>query len=79
MKTQPNDFQETIRKNMKTYENVKQLVVDCDKKMKKLDEAHKKELDSLKMSKISSDDALSCTTEENTKIKDKEGTLLFLF
>ena len=44
-----------------------------------MDEAHKKEVNILQKEKKASDDSLSCATEENTKLKDKEKTLLDIF
>ena len=41
--------------------------------------AHKKEVDKLKLDKQASDEALNCATNENTKLKDKETTLLDIF
>ena len=58
---------------------MKQLVVDKDKTIKKLQESNTKEVNRLMIEKKASDDALSCATRENTRIKDKEGTLVDVF
>ena len=55
------------------------MVVDRNKTIKKLDEAHKKDLDDLKIQKRASDDALNIATQENTKMKDRENTLVDIF
>ena len=55
------------------------MVTDRDKAIKKLEETHKKEVDELKLQKRASDDDLNIATQENTKLKDKETTLVDIF
>ena len=74
-----NDLQESIKRKNEQLEIVKELVVDRDKTIKKMEEAHKKETSLLQKEKKASEDTLSCATEENTKLKDKEKTLLDIF
>ena len=73
------DFQDILRRKNEQHEIVKEMVVDRDKTIKKMEETHKKEVNSLQKEKKASDDTLSCVTEENTKLKDKEKTLLDIF
>ena len=73
------DFQDILRKKNEQHEIVKEMVVDRDKTIKRMEEAHKKEVNILQREKKASDDSLSCVTEENTKLKDKEKTLLDIF
>jgi hypothetical protein len=55
------------------------MVVERDKTIKKMEDANKKEVAELKVQKKASDDALSNSTEENTRLKDKENTLINIF
>ena len=73
------DCQEILKKKDEDYEILKQMVVDRDKALKKLEESYKKEVSNLTIQKIASEDALNSATEENTKLKDKEGTLVDIF
>ena len=71
-----NDKQDALRKD---YEMVKQMVVDRDKTFQKIEETNNKEIINLKAAKKASEDALNIVTEENTRLKDKEGTLIDIF
>ena len=55
------------------------MIVEKDKNIKKSEETQKKEIDKLKLDKLATDEALKCATNENTKLKDKETTLLDIF
>ena len=82
MRNNPNisaEIQDDIRKKNEQIEIIKEMVVDRDNNIKKMEEAHKKEVIILQKEKKSSDDSLNCVTEENTKLKDKEKTLLDIF
>ena len=79
LKAQPSELQEAISKKDEDYQLIKQMVVDRDKKIKKLEESHKKDLDDLRMQKRASDDDLNIAVQENTKMKDKETTLMDIF
>ena len=72
-------LQDMIKRKNEQLEIVKEMVVDRDKTIKKMEEAHKKEVCILQKEKKASDDTLNCATEENTKLKDKEKTLLDIF
>ena len=74
-----NDLQDIIKRKNEQIEIVKDMVVDRDKTIKKMEEAHMKEINVLQKEKKATDDNLSCATEENTKLKDKEKTLLDIF
>ena len=71
--------QEILKKKDEDYEIIKKMVIDRDNVIKKLEESHKKEVDDLKLQKRGSDDALNIATQENTKLKDKEATLVDIF
>ena len=73
------EIKELLKKKSDDYEILKQMVVDKDKQIKKLEEIHKKEVSTLKISKTESDDALNRVTAENTKLKDKDNTLMEIF
>ena len=44
-----------------------------------MEDTNKKEIANLKAAKKASEDALNIATEENTRLKDKEGTLMDIF
>ena len=56
--------EETLKKKNEDYEIVKQMVVDRDKTIKKMEDNHKKEFNDLKTQKKASDDALNKSTQE---------------
>ena len=58
---------------------IKMMAVEKDKTIKKLEDSKAKEIAALKLEKKSSEDALSCATRENTRLKDKENTLVEIF
>ena len=76
---QVSSLQKVIKKKTEDYELLKQLVLDRDRKIKKLEEANKKEISNLHLDKKSSEDTLARLTDENTKLKDKEPTLIEVF
>ena len=71
--------QEILKKKDEEYEIMKRRVIERDNDIKKLEETHKKEVDDLKLQKRGSDDALNIAAQENTKLKDKESTLVDIF
>ena len=72
-------LRQELKKRTEEYELVKQLVVDRDKTIKKLQDNHNKDISHLRLEKEASADALNRVTEENTLLKDKENTLLDVF
>ena len=72
-------LKETITKKNEEQELVKQMVVDCDKQIKKMEELHKNELTSLKVDKKTAEDSLNCAIEETTKLREKDNTLMDIF
>ena len=58
---------------------LKEMIVEKDKNIKRIEDIHKKELDKVKLDKQASEEALKCAITENTKLKDKETTLLDIF
>ena len=60
-------------------EIVKDMVIEKDKLIKKLEESHKKATDKFTIDKKASDEALNIATVENTKLKDKDSTLMDIF
>ena len=72
-------MKESYDKKIEEYEVVKQIVVDRDRKIKKIEELNKKEIGTLKLEKKAAEDALGRATEESTKYKEKENTLLEVF
>ena len=55
------------------------MVQEKDKTIKKLEDSRAKDIAALKVEKKASEDALSCSTRENTRLKDKENTLMEIF
>ena len=72
-------FDEEIQKKDEELEMLKEKIREKDKCLKKLDESHNLEVNKLKKDKKKSDDSLNCATLENTKLKDKESTLIDVF
>ena len=72
LKNQPNEHLNHLNKKEEELEIVKQLVIEKDKVIKKMEESHVKEISALNLEKKAVEDALNCATRENTKIKDKE-------
>ena len=58
---------------------IKQMVIDKDQILAKLKESHEREIAALKLQTKAADEALDCVTRENTKMKDKENTLMDIF
>ena len=79
LKNQPNEHLNHLNKKEEELEIVKQLVIEKDKVIKKMEESHVKEISALNLEKKAVEDALNCATRENTKIKDKENTLMDIF
>ena len=68
-----------LKKRNEEYELIKQMVVERDKTIKKLQENHKKDIQNLSLEKAALGDELNRVTEENTTLKDKETTLMDVF
>ena len=74
-----NSYEEAYRSLMDEHEIVKKMVLEKDTVVSKLKENYEKEIQTLKLAKSVSDEALNCATRENTAMKDKENTLIDIF
>ena len=68
-----------LKKRNEEFELMKQMVVERDNSIKKLQDTHQKEVNSLKLDKEALKDELDKTTVETTVLKDKESTLIDIF
>ena len=58
---------------------IKQMVIEKDQTLVKLKDSHEREVAALKIQIKAADEALDCATRENTKMRDKESTLMDIF
>ena len=72
-------LQKALKKKNEEYELLKQMVMDRDRNIKRIEEANKKEINNILIEKKATNDTLARLTDENTKLKDKETTLIEVF